>query len=288
MAMLEEQAPAKVNLSLHVLGRRADGYHELESIVVFASAGDHVSLEPATELTLEVAGETAAEAGPSDDNLVLKAARALRERIPALRAGTFRLTKRLPVAAGLGGGSADAAAALRLLARRNSLALDDERVLEAAAATGADCTVCLASRPAFMRGIGHDLTPLESWPALAAVLVNPRVPVPTRPVFDALALTPGAIERTRAHPPLTGTPMAILAAARNDLAPPARHMAPVIADVEAALIAHNASLARMSGSGATVFGVFPDWNAAALAARTITAAKPAWWVRATVLGGSAT
>lgn len=286
MKPLREEARAKVNLSLHVLGRRGDGYHDLESLVVFADIGDDLQLDPGGDVRLVVDGATADAAGPVDDNLVLRAALALAERVPGLRMGTFRLTKRLPVAAGLGGGSADAAAALRVLARLNSLSLDDERVRAAARATGADCTVCLASRPALMRGIGHDLALLENWPALAAVLVNPRVAVPTRPVFEALALRPGEIERARAHPPLSAAPLEVLAAARNDLASPARRIAPVIADVDAALNAEGATLVRMTGSGATVFGLFPDPSAASHAAARIRTVQPRWWVEPVVFGGT--
>lgn len=288
MLPLAEIARAKVNLSLHVLGRRADGYHELESLVVFAAVADDLRLEPGDRFTLVVEGETADAAGPVEDNLVARAVRALAERVPELRTGRFRLVKRLPVAAGLGGGSADAAAALRLLAKLNGLGLGDERVLSAARAVGADCTVCLHSRPALMRGIGHDVEVLDAWPAFDAVLVNPRVAVLTRPVFEALALRLGELDRTRAHPPIKtdADPLATLAAARNDLSGPARRIAPVIADVEAALADKGALLVRMSGSGATVFGLFADREDAARAATTVAAAHPDWWVRTTELGES--
>lgn len=288
MLPLAEMARAKVNLSLHVLGRRADGYHELESLVVFADVGDDLLLGPGDRFSLVVEGETAGAAGPAEENLVVRAARALTERAPGLRVGSFRLTKRLPVAAGLGGGSADAAAALRLLATLNGLTLDDERVLAAARAVGADCTVCLHSRPALMRGIGHEVEALDGWPPLDAVLVNPRAAVPTGRVFEALALPQGAIDQRRAHPliPRGADPIATLALARNDLRDPARQIAPVIADVEAALAAQGALLVRMSGSGATVVGLFADRQAAERAATAIAAAHSGWWVRATVLGGA--
>ncbi len=287
MLAFAEMARAKVNLSLHVLGRRADGYHEIESLVVFANVGDDLTLEPADRFSLMISGETAEAAGPIADNLVARAALALAQRVAGLRTGSFRLTKRLPVAAGLGGGSADAAAGLRLLAKLNGLTLDDTRVLEAARDVGADCTVCLRSQPALMRGIGHDIALLDGWEPIDAVLVNPRVPVPTRPVFEALALRTGEMDRMRAHPPITNVgPIATLAAARNDLSAPARALAPVIADVEEALAAAGAQLVRMSGSGATVFGLFADREAAARAASNLAAAHAGWWVRATVLGGA--
>ncbi|PWB84023.1 MAG: 4-(cytidine 5'-diphospho)-2-C-methyl-D-erythritol kinase, partial [Methylocystaceae bacterium] len=155
--MLVTRAPAKINLTLHILGRRADGYHELESLVAFSGGGDLLRLEPGAELTLAVDGPTAAAAGDGADNLVLRAARQLAERVPGLRLGAFRLTKRLPVAAGVGGGSSDAAAALRLLARANNLSPDDPRLLDAARATGSDVPVCLDPRARFMRGAGEEI-----------------------------------------------------------------------------------------------------------------------------------
>ncbi|HMK79009.1 MAG TPA: 4-(cytidine 5'-diphospho)-2-C-methyl-D-erythritol kinase, partial [Xanthobacteraceae bacterium] len=172
---LAELAPAKVNLTLHVLGRRADGYHEIESLVVFADVGDRLTLAPGAALSLRVTGPTAAAAGEGGDNLVLKAARALAERVEGLRLGRFSLEKQLPVAAGLGGGSSDAAAALRLIAQENSLPLDDTRLSGAARATGADVPVCLAARARMMRGIGEILGQPLALPPLPAVLVNPGV-----------------------------------------------------------------------------------------------------------------
>ncbi len=181
-----EPAPAKVNLTLRVLGRRADGYHDIESLVVFAGVGDALTFTPGPALALAVRGPTARASGDVADNLVLKAARALAERVEGLKLGRFALSKRLPVAAGLGGGSADAAAALRLLARANGMALDDPRLMQAARATGADVPVCLDPRPRLMRGIGDLLSDPLDLPRLPAVLVNPGVAVPTRDVFAAL------------------------------------------------------------------------------------------------------
>src|SRR3954452_3433571 len=176
---LTARAPGKINLTLHVLGRRADGYHELESLVAFAGAADTLSLTPAPALALAMEGPTAGSAGEGGDNLVLTATRHLAERVDGLRVGAFRLTKRLPVAAGIGGGSSDAAAALRLLARLNDLDLDPSGVPEAARATGADVPVCLVPRARMMAGVGERLGPALALPALFAVLVNPGVPVPT-------------------------------------------------------------------------------------------------------------
>jgi 4-diphosphocytidyl-2-C-methyl-D-erythritol kinase len=289
-----EKAPAKVNLTLHVLGRRADGYHEIESLVAFAGVGDALSFTPGRALALTVGGPTAAAAGDTADNLVLKAARALAEQVEGLQLGRFALSKRLPVAAGLGGGSADAAAALRMLARSSHLAPDDPRLLQAARATGADVPVCLDPRPRLMRGIGDILSEPLDLPKLAAVLVNPGVAVPTREVFAALKLPAGSVA---ASPPgsatsldatsLDATSLAdAIANGRNDLELPAIELQPVIADVLAVLRKlPGCRLSRMSGSGATCFGLFDSTAAATAAARTLRIGYPAWWVRPTVLGG---
>src|SRR5882724_6861569 len=254
-------APAKVNLTLHVLGRRSDGYHELESLVVFADVGDHLAFVPGAELDLGVRGPTADVSGPAGDNLVVKAARLLAERLDGLRLGRFTLDKRLPVAAGLGGGSSDAAAALRLLVLENGLALGDPRVIDAARATGADVPVCLDPRSRMMRGVGEILSAPVALPKLPAVLVNPGVAVPTAGVFKALAAPPLAPAAKPDDPIATDADIngviSAVAARRNDLEAPAISLQPVIADVLSALRAFPACrLARMSGSGATCFGLF--------------------------------
>ena len=289
-----EKAPAKINLTLRVLGRRADGYHELESLVAFAGVGDALTFAPGGALTLAVSGPTAQAAGDNADNLVLKAARALAERIAGLTLGSFALSKRLPVAAGLGGGSADAAAALRLLARANGVALDDPRLMQAAQATGSDVPVCLDPKPRLMRGVGDVLSAPLDLPRLFTVLVNPGVAVSTRDVFAGLNLASGPASGGASSPaPLVlegwgGEPTAFVAALakeRNDLEAPAIELEPAIADVLAVLQAlPDCRLARMSGSGATCFGLFPTNAAAAAAARTLRVGYPQWWVRATVLG----
>jgi 4-diphosphocytidyl-2-C-methyl-D-erythritol kinase len=282
-------APAKVNLTLHVLGRRNDGYHELESLVVFADAGDRLTFVPGAALELDVRGPTADVSGPAGDNLVLKAARLLEERVEGLRLGHFTLDKRLPVAAGLGGGSSDAAAALRLLACQNGLALDDERVIDAARRTGADVPVCLEPRARMMRGIGEILSAPVALPALPAVLVNPGVAVPTAGVFKALAAPPLVPGAKPDDPIAAGAGLddvvAAVAARRNDLEAPAVLLQPVIAEVLSALCGFSACrLARMSGSGATCFGLFNSAQEAEAAARSLEALQPGWWVRATVFG----
>ncbi len=285
---LATRAPAKINLTLHVLGRRADGYHDLMSLVAFAGTGDDLRLEPGPALALQVAGPTAPQAGSEADNFVLKASRLLAERIPGLKAGTFHLTKRLPVAAGIGGGSSDAAAALRLLARLNDLPLSHSALREAARLTGADVPVCLEPRARMMRGAGEELGPPLDLPRLFAVLVNPRVPVETPAVFKALGLQPGQDLRGTDHPDMAGAPsgslLDSLKAARNDLEAPAMSLQPIIGEALGLMRrTGNCRLARMSGSGATVFGLYDDCEAAAEAAKRIQGERPHWWVKATSL-----
>jgi 4-diphosphocytidyl-2-C-methyl-D-erythritol kinase len=281
-----EKAPAKINLTLRVLGRRADGYHGIESLVAFAGVGDALTFTPGGDLALTVGGPTAAAAGDVADNLVLTAAHALAERVAGLRLGRFTLSKRLPVAAGLGGGSADAAAALRLLARANGLAPDDPRLMQAARATSADVPVCLDPRARLMRGIGDILSDPLDLPRLFALLVNPGVAVATADVFAALAAPPAGQNGPAALPEGGAALLAEIAGGRNDLEAPAIELEPAIADALAVLRKlPGCRLARMSGSGATCFGLFDSSRAASAAARTLRVAYPAWWVRATVLGG---
>ena len=279
------RAPAKVNLTLHILGRRVDGYHELDSLVAFAGVGDRLTFEPGPELTLEVNGPTAGLAGPDEDNLVLKAARALAQRAPGLHLGRFRLYKMLPVAAGLGGGSSDAAAALRALASCNGLAPVDPRLMEAARATGADVPVCLDPRARRMAGIGDILSPPLGLAPLPAVLVNPRTASPTPAVFAGLGLARGeASGRAAFSQTLADDPVAALTQGRNDMQASAERLTPAISQTLAALTeAGGARLVRMSGSGATCFGLYADRHAAARAARRLRAVQPGWWVRATWL-----
>jgi 4-diphosphocytidyl-2-C-methyl-D-erythritol kinase len=292
-----EGAPAKINLTLRVIARRADGYHEIESLVAFAGVADQLTLTLGRSLALVVRGPMAAACGDVADNLVLEAAHALSERVPGLKVGRFQLSKRLPVAAGLGGGSSDAAAALRLLARANRLALDDPRLFEAAGATGADVPVCLEPQARIMRGIGDVLSDRIELPPLAAMLVNPGVAVATRDVFNALDRCSFSTQVSDVAPPHDlqtcivrgGSLAALLAALRdrnNDLEKPAIRLQPVIADVLRATAASpGCRLARMSGSGATCFGLFETIRETILAARRVRAQHPIWWVRATTLGG---
>jgi 4-diphosphocytidyl-2-C-methyl-D-erythritol kinase len=281
-------APAKVNLTLHILGRRADGYHDLDSVVAFAGCSDLLAFKPDAKLALSLEGATAETAGPSEDNLVLKAARLLQERVSSLRVGRFHLRKSLPVAAGLGGGSSDAAAALRALAQENALSLDDSRLKDAARACGADVLVCLDPHARSMMGIGDALGPALETPPLYATLVNPRVAAPTPAVFARLGLAKG--ERTGGGPspalPRGGSPEEVIAAlryGRNDMQDAAQEIAPVVGEVLAALNESGALLARMSGSGATCFGLFADRAASLGAAAALTQRRPGWWIRATTL-----
>jgi 4-diphosphocytidyl-2-C-methyl-D-erythritol kinase len=287
MPTLVEHAPAKVNLTLTVLGRRADGYHLLDSLVVFAREGDRLTFVPGETLSLTVRGLTAKQAGPLDDNLVLKAAKALAVEIPNLKLGHFTLEKRLPVAAGLGGGSSDAGAALRLLARANRVKPGDRRLLKVARRIGADVPVCVDPRARRMRGIGELLSAPLTMPKLAAVLVNPGVAVPTRDVFAMLGLKAGgqrkSAARARALPRDRDGLIEFLAGERNDLEPAAIKLQPAIARVLAALRKEpGCKLARMSGSGATCFGLFSSARTAAAAARNLSAEQPRWWVKATL------
>jgi 4-diphosphocytidyl-2-C-methyl-D-erythritol kinase len=291
--MLIEEARAKVNLTLRVVGRRVDGYHDLESLVAFADCADRLSLVPGPGLDLTTIGPLASACGETADNLVLKAARLLGERVPDLKAGSFTLDKVLPVAAGIGGGSADAAAALRLLAKLNNLALDDHRLVEVALLTGADVPVCLASRPCDMTGVGENLLPL-SLPKMPCVMVNPRVAVATKDVFSALGLRNGEllvgfsdIIQAPAWPQAGASVedwVEALAESSNDLEAPAMRIQPVITEVIAALNATNGAwLARMSGSGATCFAIFENTAEAQRAAQKIQLDHPQWWVHAGVL-----
>ncbi len=293
MSALNEEGRAKVNLSLRVVGRRVDGYHDLESVVAFADCADRLTLEQGSELTLVTTGPLASACGDVADNLVLKAARLLAEAVPGLKFGAFTLEKVLPVAAGIGGGSADAAAALRLLARLNGLALDDRRLQEVALKTGADVPVCLISRACDMMGVGEQLLPLEL-PAMPCVMVNPRVPVATKDVFQALGLRNGellvgATDVIRAPAwPDEGATIAdwvdVLATVPNDLEAPAMRIEPVIGEVLEALRASaGVKLARMSGSGATCFAIFGEITDARAAAEIIRRDHPGWWVHAGTL-----
>jgi 4-diphosphocytidyl-2-C-methyl-D-erythritol kinase len=291
--MLTEQGRAKVNLTLRVVGRRFDGLHDLESVVAFADCADRLTLTPGAKLDLTTTGPLAEACGEAADNLVFKAARLLGEMVPDLKLGEFTLDKVLPVAAGIGGGSADAAAALRLLAQANGLALDDARLIEVAKRTGADVPVCLNSRACVMTGVGETLLPL-SVPKMPCVMVNPCVPVATRDVFAALGLRNGDllvgasdVMRAAAWPEPGASVedwVEALAAGANDLEAPAIRIQPVIGAVLSALSASDGAwLARMSGSGATCFAIYENTAEAQRAAQKIRLDHRQWWVHSGVL-----
>jgi 4-diphosphocytidyl-2-C-methyl-D-erythritol kinase len=315
---LRETARAKVNLTLEILGRRADGYHALRSLVAFADLVDELCCDPDAPFSLRMEGPFAA-ALEGNGNLVQRAAELFVQRGPGPEAtrlgqprGAFRLVKRIPVAAGLGGGSADAAAALRLLnwasrqevwaashggapERQEGTALhgptpepqDLEGRRRVAEKLGADVPVCLFSRPAIMTGIGDELHLLPSFPSIPAVLVNPRVPLPTAAVFRELGAANLAASMPAENPPLLDTLDAVLeyAASRgNDLEAPARRLLPVISTVLDHLAGcPGALLRRLSGSGPTCFALFREPEEAAIAATQLRASEPGWWVEATVL-----
>ena len=284
-AALVEKAPAKINLTLRVLGRRDDGYHELESLVAFADLADTLTLQPGDGCTLDLAGPFAGASGPNADNLVLKAVAALRQRIGGLKAGRFLLGKSIPVSAGLGGGSADAAAALRLMARVNGLASDDKRLTEAASSVGADVPVCFDPRPRVMRGIGELLSAPLDLPPLPAVLVNPGVALPTRAVFAKFTAPSGGSHLIGEPPPVFEALVEFLKHQANDLTPAAIACDSVVAEVLAALDAvPRARLVRMSGSGATCFALFASRGEAAAAAWLLQADRPDWCVSPVMIG----
>jgi 4-diphosphocytidyl-2-C-methyl-D-erythritol kinase len=276
--MLSEPAAAKINLHLHVVGRRDDGYHLLDSLVIFAGAADQLTVAPADALSLSLTGPFAAGLSAEPDNLVLRAARALAAHVGIEPAARLLLEKNLPVASGIGGGSADAAAALRLLSRFWRLDLTQQALADIAAGLGADVPVCLYGRPVVMSGIGELLAPAPPLPELGMVLVNPGVAVSTPAVFR---LRQGGFSNPAAWPsdgwPDAASLAATLARTANDLQPAAVTLAPEVAESLAALrTTQSCRLARMSGSGATCFGLFDNPAAARQAAETIN--RPGWWV----------
>ena len=284
-APLSEQAPAKINLTLRVVGRRGDGYHALESLVAFADLADTLTLAPGAQTTLAITGPFAAACGPAGENLVLKAVNSLAARVDGLRAGGFKLEKRIPVAGGIGGGSADAAAALRVLARLNNLARSDARLAAAAKSVGADVPVCLDPRARIMRGIGEELSAPITLPRCAALLVNPGVPLATRDVFTTFRGQPSAQDELGAVPAERETLFAVLARHGNDLTDAAIARVPVIADVLDALRSMSgARLARMSGSGPTCFALFDSAAEADAAAAKLKATHPHWWLHSGSIG----
>ena len=282
---LRATAPARINLYLHVVGRRADGFHLLDSLVAFAGVGDIVEVVASDALGLTIAGPFGAVLEAQDgDNLVLRAARRLAQAGGVSAHAAIRLDKRLPVAAGLGGGSSDAAAALKLLDRLWRLDIGDDDLARLGLELGADVPVCLAGRTSFVGGIGDALAPAPALPAAHLLLVNPRIPLSTAAVFAARSGDFGAPARFDDTPADAIALAALLAERGNDLDDAATRLAPVTGEVRAALAAQpGCLLARMSGSGATCFGLFADAAAAETAARALDADNADWWVEATSL-----
>lgn len=287
--MYVEAAPAKINLALHVVGRRPDRYHELESLVVFADIADELEAVEAPADALSVTGPFSMGLGGGESNLVSRAVAAFRGRWPgAVSTGlAIRLSKNLPVAAGLGGGSADAAAALRLLAGLSRIDIPVDELMALAAGLGADVPMCLVSRPAMVSGVGERVKPLAAFPTCHVVLVNPLIPVVTADVFRRLDGHSNPLLPRLTEPLIRPAQLGLwLEGTRNDLEAPAIALVPEIG----AIIARTRQLpgcmlARMSGSGATVFGLFGSGALAHQAAHDLRAAFPGYWVAAApVLG----
>jgi 4-diphosphocytidyl-2-C-methyl-D-erythritol kinase len=284
--MLTLDAPAKLNLYLHIVGKREDGYHRLDSLAAFVDIGDRLTLTPAPALRFKVDGPFAGVLDDSDGNLVIRAARALGKAVGRDPTVAFHLTKRLPVASGIGGGSADAAACLRGLAALWGLDPNSDTMLEVAAGLGADIPVCLIGKAAFMRGIGTEFSLAPRLPSAGVVLVNPNIALSTPAVYRA------RVGEFSAPMPFESAPVdaralcEVLAERGNDLTMAAVTLVPEIQTVLAAIaIDKTCLLSRMSGSGATCFGLYQDRAAADDAALALSADHPDWWVAAGQLAG---
>jgi 4-diphosphocytidyl-2-C-methyl-D-erythritol kinase len=279
-------ARAKINLYLHVTGKRADGYHLLDSLIVFAETGDLLRVDAADDLSLVLEGPFAGGLAGESDNLVLRAARALAAEAGVAPRARIRLTKSLPIASGIGGGSADAAAALLELSRLWQVDVAPARLQAIALALGADVPVCVDGRPAFIGGIGEEILPAGRLPDAWLVLVNPRVPTPTPQVFKARRGDFSPAARWQTPPADFETLIAYLASCRNDLTEPAISVAPEVAEVLTAIAAtEGCRLARLSGSGATCFGLYRDAATAEAAQAEIIRQHPGWWAVAARIAG---
>jgi 4-diphosphocytidyl-2-C-methyl-D-erythritol kinase len=271
-------ARAKINLYLHVLGRRADGYHLLDSLVVFAATGDEIAVAHSHALTLKIVGPFAGNLAADDDNLVLRAARGLRDLVGFTAGAAITLTKNLPVASGIGGGSADAAATLQALMELWTIEPDRAALGKLALSLGADVPVCLASRPCVMGGIGEEITPVSALPPAHLLLVNPGIATPTPAVFRARQGAFSPAGRWTEAPKDAKALAAALKARGNDLTEAAIIVTPEIQDVLDAIAGtEHCLLARLSGSGATCFGIYASAEEAESARRAILTTNPAWW-----------
>jgi 4-diphosphocytidyl-2-C-methyl-D-erythritol kinase len=279
-------ARAKINLYLHVVGRRPDGFHLLDSLVVFAETGDEIAVAPGDTLALKIVGPFAGNLAADDDNLVLRAARGLRD-LGGVRTGdAITLTKNLPVASGIGGGSADAAATLDALAALWKVSPDRTALERLALSLGADVPVCRAGKASFMGGIGEEVVSAGALPAAHLLLVNPGIATPTPAVFKARQGGFSAAGRWDQPPEDSQALAAALQTRGNDLTEAAITVTPAIRDVLAAIAdTESCLLARLSGSGATCFGIYADAAAAEAARRTVLAANPAWWAVAAPIAG---
>lgn len=281
VTQVSEHAPAKINLSLHITGQRDDGYHLLDSLVVFTKAGDTVAAQFATEDSLAITGRFSTTLQVESDNLVLRARDMVRRLVPDLPAVALTLEKSLPIASGIGGGSSDAAATIRALMKLAHLHIDPDTIYSTALTLGADVPMCLAAQPLHVRGVGEILKPVETLPLLNIVLVNPGVGVSTPDVFKRLA--------SRHNAPQPALPDGLdfegfsmwLSQRRNDMQTAAIEIAPEIGDALDALRLAGATVFRMSGSGATCFGLFKTAAQAKLASQIIASAHPSWYVEAT-------
>ena len=285
--VIEAFAPAKINLFLHVGEKRGDGFHDLQSLVVFVDVGDTLAFSPSPELTLTLHGPFASGLEAEDDNLVLRAAQALAKNTgrPAAKAA-IRLMKQLPVASGIGGGSADAAAVLRGLTRLWALDLSWTELRAVAETIGSDVPVCVESKASWMEGRGERVMPAATLPQMPMLVVNPGIAVSTAEVFRTLATRHGTGRINRATPLSSPRELiAFLTKTSNDLQAPAQQIAPVIGHVLDELSRMpGVELWRMSGSGATCFALFDDQNAAEMAQVALSHTHPDWWVRATRIG----
>ena len=275
-------ARAKINLYLHVVGRRSDGYHLLDSLVVFAETGDAIAVAPADDLSLTIDGPFAGKLAADDDNLVLRAARGLRDLAGVSAGAAITLTKNLPVASGIGGGSADAAATLEALIALWRIGPDRTALERLALSLGADVPVCLAGKASFMGGVGEEIVPTEEMPPAHLLLVNPGVATPTPAVFKARRGGFSGAGRWAVAPSDVMDMAAALRTRTNDLTDAAISVTPEIRDVLAAIEGtERCLLARLSGSGATCFGLYAIAADAEKARKAVLAAHPGWWTVAT-------
>ena len=272
---ISQPAPAKINLALHITDQRQDGMHLLDSLVAFAAYGDHVTVEKQSHLSLDIHGEMAADLPVDDDNLVLRAA-----RLMGVLGAKITLEKNLPIASGIGGGSSDAAAVMRALSMLWDKPIPTDQLVK----LGADIPVCIEMLPARMRGVGEELDVIQTMPRFHAVLVNPNIGVSTAQVFNRITSKQNAPLEDVPDKPDYQTWLNYLQAQRNDMQDAAIALCPAISKILEKL--SDADLARMSGSGATCFGIYKDADQAAIAAERIKDAHPEWWVMPTILNAS--